>query len=116
MDDLTWLADRFEEKRAHLRAMAYRILGSLAEADDAVQETWLRLSRSENSQVENLTAWLTTIVSRVSLNMVRSRQARHEARVGPHVPDPMVDPPEGMDPEHEVVLADAVGLALQVVF
>jgi RNA polymerase sigma-70 factor (ECF subfamily) len=115
MDDLTWLADRFEEKRAHLRAVAYRILGSLAEADDAVQETWLRFSRSENSQVENLTAWLTTIVSRVSLNMVRSRQARHEARVGPHVPDPMVDPPEGMDPEHEVVLADAVGLALQVV-
>ena len=115
MNELQWLADRFEERRARLRAVAYRILGSLSEADDAVQETWLRLSRSETSQVEDLTAWLTTIVARVSLNMVRSRYARHEARDGPHLPDPMVDLPEGTNPEHEAMLADSVGLALQVV-
>jgi RNA polymerase sigma factor (sigma-70 family) len=115
MDELQWLAERFEERRARLRAVAYRILGSLTEADDAVQETWLRLSRAETSQVENLSAWLTTIVARVSLNMVRSRQARHEAPIGPHVPDPIIDPAEDPDPEHEAVLADAVGLALQVV-
>ncbi|HEX3104677.1 MAG TPA: sigma factor [Terriglobales bacterium] len=90
MTELEWLAEHFEERRTRLRAVAYRILGSLAEADDAVQEAWLRLSRTKTSQVENLTAWLTTIVARVALNMVRSRQARHEAPAGPHVPDPRI--------------------------
>jgi RNA polymerase sigma-70 factor (ECF subfamily) len=98
-----------------MRAVAYRILGSLAEADDAVQEAWLRLSGAETNQVENLSAWLTTIVARVSLNMVRSRQARPEVLVSPYVPDPIIDSADGTDPEHEAVLADAVGLALQVV-
>jgi RNA polymerase sigma-70 factor (ECF subfamily) len=112
---LKWLADRFEESRARMRAVAYRILGSLAEADDAVQEAWLRLSGAETNQVENLNAWLTTIVARVSLNMVRSRQARPEVLVGPYVPDPIIDSADTTDPEHEAVLADAVGLALQVV-
>lgn len=115
MDELQWLADRFEERRARLRAVAYRILGSLTEAEDAVQEAWLRLSRTETSEVENLTAWLTTIVARVSLNMVRARQARDETTLGPHVPEPIIDLPEGANPEHAAVLADAVGLALQVV-
>jgi RNA polymerase sigma factor (sigma-70 family) len=115
MDELQWLADRFEERRARMRAVAYRILGSLTEADDAVQEAWLRLSRAESSQVENLTAWLTTIVARVALNMVRSRQARHEELLGPYVPDPIIDLADGTNPEHEAVLADAVGLALQIV-
>ncbi|MBV9264536.1 MAG: sigma-70 family RNA polymerase sigma factor [Acidobacteriaceae bacterium] len=115
MDELEWLAERFEERRTRLRAVAYRILGSLTEADDAVQEAWLRLSRAESSQVENLTAWLTTIVARVALNMVRSRQARHEELLGPHVPDPIIDLADGTNPEHEAVLADAVGLALQIV-
>src|SRR5215470_786963 len=101
MYEQDWLADRFEENRSRLRAVAYRILGSLTEADDAVQEAWLRLSRTETSQVENLTAWLTTIVARLSLNMVRSRQARNEAPVRPHVPDPIIDSADGTDPEHE---------------
>jgi RNA polymerase sigma-70 factor (ECF subfamily) len=109
------LAERFEERRVRLRAVAYRILGSLTEAEDAVQEVWLRLSCTETSQVENLPAWLTTIVARVALNMVRSRQATHEIPVGPHVPDPIVDAADGANPEHEAVLADTVGLALQII-
>jgi RNA polymerase sigma factor (sigma-70 family) len=115
MDERNWLAERFEEHRPRLRAVAYRMLGSLSEADDAVQEAWLRLSRSDTSDVENLGAWLNTVVGRVSLNMLRSRRSRREEPLGVHVPEPIVDRADGTDPEHEVLLADAVGLALLVV-
>jgi RNA polymerase sigma factor (sigma-70 family) len=115
MDDQQWLAQRFEEHRTHLRAVAYRMLGSLSEADDAVQDAWLRLSRSDAQEIENLGGWLTTVVARVSLNMLRSRRTRHEEPFGPHVPDPIVDSVDGTDPEHEALLADSVGLALLVV-
>jgi RNA polymerase sigma-70 factor, ECF subfamily len=115
MNERDWLAERFEEHRAHLRAVAYRMLGSLSEADDAVQESWLRLSRSDASEIENLGAWLTTVVGRVSLNMLRSRRSRREEPFGPRVPEPIVDPADGVNPEHEALLADSVGLALLVV-
>jgi RNA polymerase sigma factor (sigma-70 family) len=115
MDERDWLAERFEEHRTRLRAVAYRMLGSLSEADDAVQEAWLRLSRSDTSGVENLGAWLTTVVGRVSLNMLRSRRSRREEPIGVHVPEPIVDRADGTDPEHEALLADSVGLALLVV-
>ena len=115
MTQREWLADRFEEHRTHLRAVAYRMLGSLSEADDAVQEAWLRLSRSDSDAIENLGGWLTTVVARVSLNMLRSRATRREEPLGVHIPDPIVDPAEGTDPEHEVILADSVGLALLIV-
>jgi RNA polymerase sigma-70 factor (ECF subfamily) len=115
MDERDWLAQRFEEHRPRLRAVAYRMLGSLSEADDAVQESWLRLSRTDADEVENLGAWLTTVVGRVSLNMLRSRRVRREEPLGPHVPDPIVDRADGTDPEHEALLADSVGLALLVV-
>jgi RNA polymerase sigma factor (sigma-70 family) len=115
MDERDWLAERFEEHRAHLRAVAYRMLGSLSEADDAVQEAWLRLSRTDTAAVENLGAWLTTVVARVSLNMLRSRGSRREEPLGVHMPDPILDPEDGTNPEHEALLADAVGLALLVV-
>jgi len=115
MDQQEWLAGQFEDQRPHLRAVAYRMLGSLAEADDAVQDAWLRLSRTDTSEVENLRAWLTTIVARVALNMLRSRRARREQSLDVHVPDPIVDPADGTDPEHEALLADSVGLALLVV-
>jgi RNA polymerase sigma factor (sigma-70 family) len=115
MDERDWLADRFEEHRTRLRAVAYRMLGSLSEADDAVQETWLRLSRSDASAVDNLGAWLTTVVGRVSLNMLRARQRRREELPGVHLPEPILDRVEGTDPEHEALLADSVGLALLVV-
>jgi RNA polymerase sigma-70 factor (ECF subfamily) len=115
MDEREWLAERFEEHRPRLRAVAYRMLGSLSEADDAVQEAWLRLSRSDTSDVENLGAWLTTVVGRVSLNMLRSRRMHREEPLGVHVPEPIVDPADGTDPEHEALLADSVGLALLVV-
>ena len=115
MDEREWLAERFEEHRTRLRAVAYRMLGSLSEADDAVQEAWLRLSRSDTSEVDNLGAWLNTVVGRVSLNMLRSRQSRREQPLGVHVPEPIVDRADGTDPEHEAVLADSVGLALLVV-
>src|SRR5438094_2116277 len=115
MDQQDWLAGRFEENRSRLRAVAYRMLGSLSEADDAVQEAWLRLSRSNTSEIENLGAWLTTVVARVSLNMLRSRNTRREEPLGEHIPDPIVDPADGTDPEHEVLLADSVGLALLIV-
>jgi RNA polymerase sigma factor (sigma-70 family) len=105
------LAERFEEHRARLRAVAYRMLGSLSDADDAVQEAWLRLSRVDSEEIESLGAWLTTVVSRVSLSMLRARQTRREV----HVPDPIIDAPDGPDPEHEALLADSVGLALMVV-
>jgi RNA polymerase sigma factor (sigma-70 family) len=115
MDDQQWLAERFEEHRPRLRAVAYRMLGSLSEADDAVQDAWLRVSRADTSEVENLGAWLTTIVARVSLNLLRSRKTRREASLDVHVPDPVIDPVDGTDPEHEALLADSVGLALLVV-
>ena len=115
MDENEWLADRFEEHRAHLRAVAYRMLGSLTEADDAVQDTWLRLSRSGAGEVENLGGWLTTIVARVCLNMLRSRNLRREESLAVHVPDPVVSPDAELQPEEEALLADSVGLALLVV-
>src|SRR4051812_24844809 len=115
MDDNQWIAERFEEERSHLRAVAYRMLGSLGEADDAVQESWLRLSRADTSDVENLRAWLTTVVARVCLNMLRSRATRREEPIGTWLPDPIVDSADGTDPEHELLLADSVGLALLIV-
>jgi RNA polymerase sigma factor (sigma-70 family) len=115
MDERDWLAERFEEHRSHLRAVAYRMLGSLSEADDAVQEAWLRLNRTNADDVENLGGWLTTVVARVSLNMLRSRKSRREEPIGVSVPDPIVDRADGTDPEHEALLADSVGLALLVV-
>jgi RNA polymerase sigma-70 factor (ECF subfamily) len=115
VDENEWLADRFEEHRARLRSVAYRMLGSLAEADDAVQDTWLRLSRAGASEVENFGGWLTTIVARVCLNMLRSRNARREATFGVHIPDPVISQDGALQPEEEALLADSVGLALLVV-
>jgi RNA polymerase sigma factor (sigma-70 family) len=115
LEERDWLAERFEEHRTRLRAVAYRMLGSVSEADDAVQEAWLRLSRTDASQVENLGGWLTTVVARVSLNMLRSRKSRREEPIGVHVPEPILDRADGMNPEHEALLADSVGLALLVV-
>ena len=115
MDERDWLAERFEEHRTRLRAVAYRMLGSVSEADDAVQEAWLRLSRSDADEIENLGGWLTTVVSRVSLSMLRSRKSRREQPLGVHVPEPIVDRADGTDPEHEALVADSVGLALLVV-
>jgi len=119
MDEHEWLAQRFEEHRLHLRAVAYRVLGSLSEADDALQEAWLHLSRSDTSGVKNLGGWLTTVVARVSLDMLRSRKSRREVSLdepsGMRVPDPIVSRENGTDPEHEALLADSVGLALLVV-
>ena len=119
MDEQDWLAQRFEEHRSHLRAVAYRMLGSISEADDAVQEAWLRLSRSETSGVENLGGWLTTVVGRVCLDMLRSRTSRSVVpfgeSLGTRVPEPLVSRADGIDPEHEALLADSVGLALLVV-
>jgi len=115
VDESTWLAERFEAHRSHLRAVAYRMLGSLAEADDAVQESWLRLRRADTSGVENLGGWLTTIVARVCLNMLRSRRTRREEPLDTHVPEPIVSRQDGVDPEHQALLADSVGLALLVV-
>jgi RNA polymerase sigma factor (sigma-70 family) len=115
MDQEEWLAERFEEHRAHLRAVAYRMLGSLAEADDAVQDTWLRLSRSTAGEVENLRGWLTTVVARVCLNMLRSRHRRREEPFHGHLPDPVITLDGELQPEEEALLADSVGLALLVV-
>jgi RNA polymerase sigma factor (sigma-70 family) len=115
MDEREWLAERFEEHRSRLRAVAYRMLGSLSEGDDAVQEAWLRLNRTDASKLENLGAWLTTVVGRVSLNMLRSRKTRREEPLAEGLPDPLVDPVGSIDPEHEALLADSVGLALLVV-
>ena len=109
------LAQEFEAQRPRLRAVAYRMLGSLSEAEDAVQDAWLRLSRTDTSDVENLAGWLTTVVARVALNMLRSRKTRREQSLDIHVPDPIVDSTDGTNPEHEALLADAVGLALLVV-
>ncbi len=115
MDHTDWLDEQFEQHRGHLRSVAYRMLGSLSDADDAVQDAWLRFSRADTSDVENLQAWLTTVVARVSLNKLRSRQTRREDPLLPHMPDPIVDRPDGTDPEHEALLADSVGVALLVV-
>ncbi len=115
MDDQDWLAERFEAERPHLRAVAYRMLGSLSEADDAVQEAWLRLSRTDADEIANMRAWLTTVVARVALTVLRSRRARPEQPFGVRMPDPIVSPEAGVDPEHEALLADSVGLALLVV-
>ena len=115
MTESDWLVEGFEKNRTRLRAVAYRMLGSLAEADDAVQEVWLRLSRSDASGVDNLGGWLTTIVARVCLNMLRSRNTRREDSFGLHLPDPIVSPDGELQPEEQALLADSVGLALQVV-
>ena len=115
MNDQDWLAERFETNRAHLRGVAFRMLGSVTEADDAVQEAWIRLSRTDTNDVQNLRAWLTTVVGRVCLNMLRSRRTRREASLETHLPDPIVSPEDGLDPEQEALLGDSVGLALLVV-
>jgi RNA polymerase sigma-70 factor (ECF subfamily) len=109
------LARQFEDARPHLRAVAYRMLGSVSEADDAVQEAWLRLSRSDESGLENLRGWLTTVVARVCLDLLRSRRARREDYVGSWLPEPIVSEDAEADPEQEALLADSVGLALLVV-
>jgi RNA polymerase sigma-70 factor (ECF subfamily) len=116
MNEKDWLAERFEENRPRLRAVAYRVLGSLSEADDAVQESWLRLSRSETRGIENMAGWLTTVVARVSLNMLRSRKSRREQSPHVRVPDPIVSrADDGLDPEHAALVSDSVGLALLVI-
>ena len=115
MDEQDWLAQRFQEHRPRLRAVAYRMLGSTSEADDAIQEAWIRLCRSNAGEIDNLQAWLVSVVGRVALNMLRSRKSRREEPLDAHLPDPIVDRAEGIDPEHEALLADSVGLALLVV-
>jgi RNA polymerase sigma factor (sigma-70 family) len=115
MDENEWLAERFEEYRPHLRAVSYRMLGSLTDADDAVQDTWLRVSRADASQVENLGGWLTTIVARICLNMLRARNTRREESLDDHLPDPLISPEGAPQPEEEALLADSVSLALLVV-
>jgi RNA polymerase sigma factor (sigma-70 family) len=115
MNEHQWLADRFEEHRPRLRAVAYRMLGSLAEADDAVQDAWLRVSRAGVDEVENLGGWLTTVVARVCLNMLRSRTTRREEPLDERLPDPVISPEGSLQPEEEALLADSVGLALLVV-
>jgi RNA polymerase sigma-70 factor (ECF subfamily) len=115
MDENEWLADRFEEYRPHLRAVAYRMLGSLTDADDAVQDTWLRVTRADASQVENLGGWLTTILARICLNMLRARTTRREESLDGHIPDPLISPEGASQPEEEALLADSVSLALLVV-
>jgi RNA polymerase sigma-70 factor (ECF subfamily) len=115
MNDQDWLAERFEQHRARLRAVSYRMLGSLSEADDAVQEAWLRLSSADTGRVDDLGAWLTTVVARICLNTLRSRSIRREERVDPHVPDPILSAVDAVDPADDVVTADSVGLALLIV-
>jgi RNA polymerase sigma-70 factor (ECF subfamily) len=115
MDQQEWLARQFEDHRPRLRAVAYRMLGSLSEADDAVQDAWLRLSRADRSEVENLSGWLTTVVARVALNMLRARNTRRERPLDVYVPDPIIDPADASNPEHDALLAESVGLALLVV-
>ena len=115
MDERNSLAERFEEHRPRLRAVAYRMLGSTIEADDAVQEAWIRLSRTGAGEIDNLEAWLVTAVGRVALNMLRSRRTRREVPLDAHLPDPLIDRADGIDPEHEALLTDSVGLALLVV-
>jgi RNA polymerase sigma-70 factor (ECF subfamily) len=115
VDDPDWLVERFEANRGRLRAVAYRMLGSLSDADDAVQQAWLHLSRVDTTEVRNLDGWLTTVVARVCLDMLRSRRSRREEPLDTHLPEPVVGPADRVDPEHEALLADSVGLALLVV-
>jgi RNA polymerase sigma factor (sigma-70 family) len=115
MDEQRLLADQFETHRSRLRAVAYRMLGSVSEADDALQEAWIKVSRAETSDVDNMGGWLTTVVARVCLNMLRARRSRREDPLSFHVPEPLIDSADGMDPEHEALLGDSVGLALLVV-
>jgi RNA polymerase sigma-70 factor, ECF subfamily len=115
MNEYDWLAERFEANRSHLRAVAYRMLGSLSEADDAVQEAWLRLNRADVGSIDNLGGWLTTVVGRVALDMLRSRSARREDSLDGELPEPVASRGTGADPEQEAVLADSVGLAMLVV-
>ena len=115
MNERDWLAERFETHRPHLRAVAYRMLGSLTEADDAVQDAWLRLNRADTRDVDNLGGWLTTVVARLCLDMLRSRKARREDPMGIHVPEPIIAGADATDPEQELLLADSVGLAMLVV-
>jgi RNA polymerase sigma-70 factor (ECF subfamily) len=115
MGEIDRLAERFEANRGHLRAVSYRMLGSLSEADDAVQEAWLRVSRADTAGVDNLAGWLTTVVARTCLNLLRSRASRREQPLGLHQPDPVVSRADGGDPENEVLLGESVGLALLVV-
>jgi RNA polymerase sigma-70 factor (ECF subfamily) len=115
MDDNDWLARQFDANRPHLRSVAYKMLGSLSEADDAVQDTWIRLSRTDAAEIENLGGWLTTVTARVCLNMLRSRESRREESLTVRVPDPIVSNERGLDPEDQALLADSVGLALLVV-
>jgi RNA polymerase sigma factor (sigma-70 family) len=115
MEEHDWLAEQFEANRTRLRAVAYRMLGSLTEAEDAVQESWLRLTRNDARSIENLSGWLTTVVARVCLNMLRARKSRREEALGVHVPDPIVSRADGVNPEQALLLADSVGLALLVI-
>src|SRR6266542_3581585 len=116
MDEHEWLAERFEGHRTHLRAVAYRMLGSMSEADDAVQDAWLRLARADTTSVDNLGGWLTTVVARLCLDRLRQRTARREEQMGIHLPEPIVSSPDAAsDPEDEAILADSVGLAMLVV-
>lgn len=115
MNDREWLSERFQRHRSHLRAVAYRMLGSVAEADDALQEAWLRIHDQDAGNIENMRAWLTTVVARVCLNMLRSRRVRREEFSGVHVPDPVVTLPGAASPEQEALLADSVGLSPLVV-
>jgi RNA polymerase sigma-70 factor (ECF subfamily) len=115
MSDRGWLAEKFEEHRPHLQRVAYRMLGTVDESDDAVQEAWLRLSRTDDAAIENLGGWLTTVVGRVSLDMLRARRSRREDYAGSWLPEPIVEYGDQTDPEHEALLADSVGLALLVV-
>jgi RNA polymerase sigma factor (sigma-70 family) len=115
MDSESWQAEQFERHRAHLRAVAYRMLGSVSEADDAVQEAWLRLSRSGDTAIDNVGGWLTTVVGRVCIDMLRARRSRREDLVGTWLPEPVVTVDDHADPEQETLLADSVGLALLVV-
>jgi RNA polymerase sigma factor (sigma-70 family) len=115
VDEREFLEHRFEANRGQLRAVAYRMLGSVSEADDALQEAWLRVDRADAAGIENPGGWLTTVVARVCLDMLRSRRSRREEPLGPHLPEPIVSSRDGVDPEHEALLADSVGLALLVV-
>src|ERR671919_117463 len=115
MNERDYLAERFEEHRTHLRAVAYRMLGSVSEVDDAVQEAWLRLNRADAADIDNLGGWLTTVVARVCLDMLRSRQSRREEPFTPDAPEPVATGTSGSTPEEEALLADSVGLALLVV-
>jgi RNA polymerase sigma-70 factor (ECF subfamily) len=115
VDEKAWLADRFEENRLHLRSVALRMLGTTSEADDALQESWLRLSRADTGEVKNIGGWLTTVVARVCLDMLRARKSRREEPLEPHLPEPSAEGADGADPERETLLADSVGSALMVV-